>query len=395
MNDVRVAYISPLSERSQKVLDQIEKSGAANVAVSETYVTDANDPMILRLKLARANAVIVDLENSREGLRCLQFLGSALPDMTLIAIGGDQSGVIIDAMRAGVREYIRRDSLDELGAALKRAHAKTRSGNESHRECRLFAVAGAKGGAGATTVAINLGVALTRSAENTRDVRVGVVDLAFPLGDLTAHLNLKPESGVDDVIAAGPRLDADLLENYMASFEALSVLAGRTGVGSSKEEGNAGRFGHGGIERLLEVARENYDVLVVDLGTAIGTRDAQTVLEQSETVSVVFTSELPSLWRTVRVSNYMEKIGVDSRTVLVLNRWRKNDSVTNSEIEKVLRRKVYWSLPNDFSAVAQAVGRGQAVVSSRSGLAQSYRELAMKLAGAEKPKKRGVLSLLG
>jgi pilus assembly protein CpaE len=226
-------------------------------------------------------------------------------------------------------------------------------------------------------------------------VRVGLIDFASPLGDVGAHLNLKPEFGIEDALKAGPRLDAELLETYMVSVDGVSILPGRQSLSSRPEESNLGRIGSDGTERLLEVARDNFDVLIVDLGTQLGTRAAEDVLRQSDTVSVVFTSDFPSLWRAVRVGSYMEGSGVGSRSVFVLNRWRKNDSISNGEIEKVLRQKVYWSLPNDFSAVAQAVGRGQSLASSRSSLSHSYRELAMKLAGTEKPKRRGVLSLLG
>lgn len=395
MTDARVAFISPLSGRSETILEEIEKSGASNVAVSETYVVDGNDPMLLRLKLSRANVIIVDLEENREGLRCLLFFAAALPDVTLIAIGGDESGLIIEAMRAGVREYIRKDNLAELGSALKRVGSKARASRQGDRECRVFAVVGAKGGVGATTTAVNLSCAFYERQADERDVRVGVMDLAAPLGDMVAHLNLKPEFGIDDVIKAVGRLDVDLLDSYILTYEGVSILPGRGSIDLRREESNVGRIGHDGIDRLLEVASESYDVLVVDLGTALGTREAEAVLRVSDTVAVVFTSDLPSLWRAVRVGNHMEALGIDSRTEFVLNRWRKNDSISNGEIEKVLRRKVYWSLPNDFSAVAQAVGRGQSVLSSRSSLAHSYRELAMKLAGTEKPKRRGVLSLLG
>jgi pilus assembly protein CpaE len=347
------------------------------------------------LKLARVNVIVVDLEESREGLRCLQFLAGALPDVMLIAIGGDESGLIIEAMRAGVREYIRKDNLAELGAALKRVDSKARAAREGDRDCRMFAVVGAKGGAGATTAAINLSFALHASGDDGGDVRVGLIDFASPLGDVGAHLNLKPEFGIEDALKAGPRLDAELLETYMVSVDGVSILPGRQSLAFRPEESNLGRIGSDGTERLLEVARDNFDVLIVDLGTQLGTRAAEDVLRQSDTVSVVFTSDFPSLWRAVRVGSYMEGSGVGSRSVFVLNRWRKNDSISNGEIEKVLRQKVYWSLPNDFSAVAQAVGRGQSLASSRSSLSHSYRELAMKLAGTEKPKRRGVLSLLG
>ena len=99
-------------------------------------------------------------------------------------------------MRAGVREYIERPTTttDLLEAFVRLTATRRKPGRESSRG-KVFTIVNAKGGSGATTVAVNLALALQSIHHST-----ALVDLA-PLGHCALHLNLKPTFTVSDAIA--------------------------------------------------------------------------------------------------------------------------------------------------------------------------------------------------
>ena len=72
-----------------------------------------------------------------------------------------QPQLIVSAMRAGVREYIERPTTttDLLEAFVRLTSTRRKPGRESSRG-KVFTVVNAKGGSGATTVAVNLALAL-------------------------------------------------------------------------------------------------------------------------------------------------------------------------------------------------------------------------------------------
>ena len=86
---------------------------------------------------------------------------------------------------------------------------------------RLIVVMGSKGGVGATTVAVNLGVQLCTHAQK----RVVLLDLARPLGNAHLLLDLHPRFGIRDAIDNLDRLDshffAGLLERHKSKLEIL------------------------------------------------------------------------------------------------------------------------------------------------------------------------------
>src|SRR5207249_9250111 len=75
---------------------------------------------------------------------------------------------IVAAMRAGAREYLERDATTENFAdAFRRFAELNAKARASSGRARILAITNAKGGAGATTVAVNTAVALEQSHGRT------------------------------------------------------------------------------------------------------------------------------------------------------------------------------------------------------------------------------------
>jgi len=131
-----------------------------------------------------------------------------------------QPQLIVSAMRAGGREYIERPTTTtDLLEAFVRLTSTAQARRENSRG-KVFTIVNAKGGSGATTVAVNLALALESIHHSTR-----LVDLA-PLGHCALHLNLKPPSAFD-AIANLHRLDSSCSTAFMARHNSgLQVLAG-------------------------------------------------------------------------------------------------------------------------------------------------------------------------
>src|SRR5258708_12743471 len=121
-----------------------------------------------------------------------------------------QSQLMVSAMRAGVREYIERPTTttDLLEAFVRLTATRRKPGRENSRG-KVFTIVNAKGGSGATTVAVNLALALQSAHHST-----ALIDLA-PLGHCALHLNLKPAFTVSDAITNLPPLDSSLLTPFM------------------------------------------------------------------------------------------------------------------------------------------------------------------------------------
>ena len=164
-------------------------------------------------------------------------------------------------MRAGVREFFTLP-LDpaEIAAALERAATHHAAPQRSERNTgRLFVFLGTKGGCGVTTLAANFALALAQES----DRKTLLIDLGLPLGDVAINLGMVTEYSVATALQHPDRLDANLLSTLVVKHSSgLSVLAAPSDFHEKPPS-------EGAIDKLVKVAREHFDYVVVDVGSRV------------------------------------------------------------------------------------------------------------------------------
>jgi pilus assembly protein CpaE len=334
---------------------------------------------------ASPDVVLVDIpvDSPSAALRAIEMFHQEVPGCAIFAVGAmSQPQVIVNAMRAGAREYIERPTTttELLEAFVRLTAAQRKKPNEGQRG-KVFTVINAKGGTGATTVAVNVALALQASHGN-----VALVDLA-PLGHVSLHLNLKPLFTVADAVRNLHRLDSSLLESFMTRHpDGLQLLAGTSTPGAV--EPSSAEFA-----RLFDMLVSHYRYVVVDASTRL---DGATrlVCNLSECVLLVAHTDVASLWSAARVLQYLGESGGRDRVKLVLNRFRKIPGFSESDAESATGAKLLWKIPNQYFAVSSAIDRGIPVLQqNHSEIARSFTGLAAALTQDEAESKRSSWSL--
>jgi pilus assembly protein CpaE len=291
--------------------------------------------------------------------------------------------VIVGAMRAGAREFIERPTTTtDLLEAFVRLTAAQRKVNREGTSGKVFVVVNAKGGSGATTVAVNLALALQSAHGNT-----ALVDLA-PLGHTQLHMNLKPLFNVTDAIRNLHRLDSSLLESFMTRHnDGLQLLAGPN-VPVAVEPSTAE------FARLFDMLMGQFRYVVVDASTRIDPT-TRLVCSLSQTVLMVVNADVASLWSAARVQQYLAESGGGREKVnLVLNRFRKIPGFSESDAEAAAGVKLLWKIPNQYFAVSTAIDRGVPVMAqNHTEIARSFTGLAARLTENDLEVKRKAWSL--
>jgi len=376
------------TDNEQRALLQVLVDGTS---VARTVHTCANfpvagaDPVTRRVRAANPDVTLVDIpsDNSQFALRAIELLHQEAPDSAIFAIGNlNQPQVIVNAMRAGAREFIERPTTttDLLEAFVRLTTAQRRSRQEGLRG-KVFSVVNAKGGNGATTVAVNLALALQSAYGQT-----ALVDLA-PLGHAALHMNLKPAFTVADATRNLHRMDSSLLESFMTRHSGgLQLLAG-TNLPAAMDPSTAE------FVRLFDMLVTHYRYVVVDSSSRF---DAATRLIASlaENVLLVACSDVASLWSAARVQQYLGETGSRERVRLILNRFRKVPGFSEADAEAAVGAKVLWRVPNQYFAISSAIDRGTPVMDQRnSEIARCFAGLAQELTRNDADVKRAAWSM--
>lgn len=372
-----VGILAPLMEVRDSLSGHVEATQMAGVKlIADEYCAVEDDYPTQRFIEARPDIILVDMHDQRAAIKALFTLHSVLPETWLYACGApNDPQLIIETMQAGAREFLPKPvSARTLAMAFSRfidERERIRVGAKSRG--KIYSVTAAKGGAGATSVAINIATVLSSSKE----ARVAVLDLNSPVGDAASYLNLKPQFSLSDALAAAPRLDSVLLETFMSKAGNLSILPGPRQVKS-------GAMQPPSLAKLFRVVAGTYTHVFVDLPSSADQEILQVAGDASEAVLVVMTPELPAVWRTHRLMSLLASAGCGDRLRLILNRDNSKDEITEKEITRALNHPIFFRLPNNYSAAIQAINKGKPIVEvNHSSLAAGYRRLAQELTGVK------------
>ncbi len=376
------------TDNEQRAVLQVLVDGtsvARTVHTCASFPVAGADPVTRRVRAANPDVTLVDIpgDNPQLALRAIELLHQEMPEAAIFAIGNlNQPQVIVSAMRSGAREFIERPTTttDLLEAFVRLTTAQRRTRQEGPRG-KVYSVINAKGGNGATTVAVNLALALQAAHGQT-----AMVDLA-PLGHAALHMNLKPVFNVADATRNLHRMDSSLLESFMTRHSGgLQLLAG-TNTPAAIDPSTAD------FVRLFDMLVTHYRYVVVDASSRF---DAATrlIASLSETVLLVACTDVASLWSAARIQQYLGENGSRERVRLVLNRFRKVTGFSEADAETAVGAKLLWRIPNQYFAVSGAIDRGTPLMEQRNTeIARCFSGLAQELTQNDAEVKRAAWSL--
>jgi pilus assembly protein CpaE len=282
-----------------------------------------------------------------------------LPGAPILAIGPTlPPETLIAGMQAGITEYLPQPlSADALTAALLRVGRRFGVTAEAQQTGQIFAFLPAKGGAGATSAAVNFAVELHRA---TGQVTL-LVDLDLELGGVALWLGLRPRFSFLDLVRNYHRLDAGLLGSYLEHHESgVRVLPAppkpeRADVISAEE-----------ASRVFTFLKQANPYVVLDLSRSF-TPLTLTALHDADLTLAVTTPDLPSLGSLKRLLPILARFGNGNgdRLRVVLNRYSAGDTVTVDDVRTVLEMDVHWTLSNDYETVSRAGNEGKPAVLER------------------------------
>jgi pilus assembly protein CpaE len=384
-----LAVVILATDDEQRAVLQVLVDGtnvARTVHSCPSFPVAATDPLLRRIHSANPDVLVVDVptENPTAAVRAIETVRMEMPNAAIFAVGSmTQPQVIVSAMRAGAREYIERPTTTTalLEAFVRLTAAQRKARGESGRRGKVFTMVNAKGGTGATTVAVNTALTLQASHGN-----VALVDLA-PLGHAALHLNVKPLFTIADALRNLHRMDASLLESFMTREPSgLHLLAGTSAPTSI--EPSTSEFA-----ALFDMLVSHYRYTVVDASTRLDPA-TRLVCNLSEMVLLVAHTDVASLWSAARVMQYLGESGGRERVRLVLNRFRKIPGFNEDDAESATGAKLLWKIPNHYVAVSNSIDRGVPVIQqNHSEVARSFSGLAAAITEADEAGKRVSWSL--
>ena len=324
---------------------------------------------------APKSVIFIDTSyNNEKALNTIKTIKENKKDNIIIALSNKTTtDSIIKAMRAGAKDFISKPIVkSEFSELINKLKYELLNPIEES-PCKIISTFSNKGGIGKTSIAVNLAVEL---AQMTKE-KVALIDLNLQLGDVATFLDMTPPFAMDYIANNISNLDKEELLKTMTRYKntSLYVIADPLNIDSSQD------ITAEQIKNILNELKKIFSYVVIDIGTNIDSKTI-TALNMSDLILLVAIVNLPAIRSTQRCMEMFEKLGYTKDKVkLVLNRYMENEDIKTSDIEDVVKQKVYWKIPNNYLTMMSAINKGVPVneINPSSNIAQNYMEFASKL----------------
>jgi len=251
------------------------------------------------------------------------------------------------------------------GGGMGRPHELQKTG-------KIVSVFSPKGGAGCSTLSINLAIALAKIAS----AKVAIVDASLQFGDISVLLNLHPKATIADLAPNADEIDTDLLERVMVEHS-----SGIKALLAPPRPEMADLVNAHALTKILEQMRKGFDITVVDMYSSL--QDTViSVLDVSDLIVLITTPEIPSIKNARLFFEVTEALQyAPEKTQLILNKTDPRVGIRAQDIENNIKRKIHAQLPLDERTAIQAINQGvpYLIGGASSDLAKATARYAKKI----------------
>jgi pilus assembly protein CpaE len=229
----------------------------------------------------------------------------------------------------------------------------------------VVAICGSTGGVGTTSLAVNLGCALSARSENT----VALVDLDLSLGDADVFLDTIPDYTLVDVAQNISRLDFTLLKRSLTKHSSGLYLLPRP-----VQLQDTSLVTPDDLQRVIGLLKATFSHLIFDLSKSFSAVD-MVALEAADHILLVTQLDLPCLRNVVRLLMSLDEMeSVKNKIKILVNRvGLENGQISMKKAQETIGRDVFWQIPNDYKVMAEVRNNGVPLLEQapKSAIAQS------------------------
>jgi pilus assembly protein CpaE len=324
--------------------------------------------------------VVID-RDPEKALDLVARVSALVPECAILVVSSSNDGqLILKAMRAGAKEFLTQPvRIEDLLAALGRiSERRFGKGEKKKHGSYVIAVAGAIGGVGNTSIAVNLGCALARDPKNS----VALIDLDLCLGDADVFLDIVPDYTLVDVAQNVTRLDFNLLKRSLTKHSSGLFLLPRP-----VQLEDIPLITPDDLQRAIGLMKATFTHLVLDLSKGYTPVD-MVALEMATHILLVTQLDLPCLRNVVRLmASFAEMKGIADKVKIVVNRvGLENGHITIKKARDTIGRDIFWQLPNDYRTMIEVRNNGVPLIehAPKAAVTQAINAMADALTSVEK-----------
>lgn len=365
-----MAFVNdPVSE--QIIMNVVKEMNLAYAEAKQGKIAD----IVEFMRTSRTPKVLIaDISNSELPLGDITKIKEfSAPNVNIIVIGTrNDVGLFRDLMDMGISDYI----VKPLNNVILRKALEDAINNKKtlvEKSGKLINVISSVGGAGATTVAVNIAWLLS----NANFKRSLLMDMDFLFGTANLLLDLKAENAYLDIIESPDKIDDYFIETILKkSNNRLYYLGGLCdlvrGIVVDLEAFNA----------LMNLIKKQFNYVIVDSQREV-TGVTKVGMNKSEIFIIMVEMSLASAQNTARILEFFNTDQAGKKIIIVANKVgiSSNGALSKTAFEQVIGRKINYSIPFDDTSVLASANVGQPLAASGGAIVEVLENITNDIMG--------------
>jgi pilus assembly protein CpaE len=326
------------------------------------------------------NLIIIETSLPTEEIPgALDRLAEVCDAATRLIVLGHVNDVLLyrELIRSGVSEYL---VLPTSAQSIVNSISDLFAAEGGAPIGRTVAFISAKGGAGGSTIAHNVGWAVSQHLRQD----VLILDMDLPFGTAGLNFNQDPPHGIADALGASAKVDPTMLDRLMSkAANHINLLTAPAMLDKTFD------FGEHDFEQVLELAQKTTPVIVLDIPHAWTGWIRQTLATVDEIV-IVAEPDLANLRNAKNIADTVKALRPnESEPLLVVNKVGvpKRPEIAPKEFAASVECRLLGQVAFDPQTFGTAANNGQmlAEVAANNRANDAFKLIAMHVTGRNTP----------
>ena len=327
------------------------------------------------------NVIVLETDGRSDILAGLDQLATVCDAGTRVIVIGRINDVALyrELVRRGVSDYV---IAPVTAIDVVRSICNLFSAPEAKAVGRIVAIVGAKGGAGASTIAHNVAWAIARDL--AMDSVVADLDLAF--GTAGLDYNQDPPQGIADAVFSPDRVDTAFIDRLLSKCtDHLSLLAAPATLERVYD------FSAEAFDAIFDTLRTTMPCIVLDIPHQWSGWTKQALIGADD-ILIIAAPDLANLRNTKNIYDLLKAARPNDRPPLYcLNQVGvpKRPEINATEFAKAIESEPIAAIPFDPQMFGSAANNGQMIaeISANHRAVEMFLQIAQRLTGRSETKR--------
>lgn len=384
-----------MAKKSESATILLVSKNPSVIEATRTTLAEENDLKLIEKEVTAENLITV-ISQSKPDVILLDFgfqqhpfylvdkIASDFPKSAIVALLSESEMVNLDrVVLSGARAFLQYPFQSEklviiINRVLELLERHQNSPTESDvmentiNAKNTYTVFSPKGGAGTTTVAINLAIGLQKELKED----VLLIDGKHLFGHVALFLNLFTGNSITDLIAHAGKLDQQLIKQVVEQHTSgVYVLPSPNSITQAQGIKPENLF------KVVQSLQEVFPNIIIDGGNYLD-ENTVTYMDSSDKILLVLNPDLASMRDARQFLEIASTLSYPKEKVLfLLNLVGRKADVKSEEIESILKMKIFGKIPADENLALSCLNEGVPIMMKkpRHPISRAYSDITKDL----------------